>query len=618
MEPTTGGDANDEFARWLAETARAEQAAAQPPAAAPVTPPAAVPPAATPPAAAAPPAATPPAAPPAPEFFGADQLAAPPTRPYEPQLGGPHVARSSFQSPGATPVPPAAPAASEYVTPTVLPAPGPAESTPSWAPGYSAPGASESAAPAAPPTFEAPPATPTPFFPDAAGTAPAFPTAPAAPPSAFPAATPPSFTQPAAPEPVAPQPAAPQSFDNAPFERPAAPSAPPAFETPVAPTFPPLSPETPVASAPLPPTSVLPAAPAAAPASVPPASIPPADPFGSLFETSAPDDMAARLAASPPPGSGPPPVPSLDTGELPADEDPLKALFGLETEEQPAIIDSAPAAWETPSAPAATDLPPFTPQPIAPVAPSYTPEPAFAAATVAAEPAFAAAPGAPSSSYALTNPSSAPADDDPTAGTQFFGGGTGEWEEPPDLDRTTLAERIALVLAFILPPVGLVASIVAAVQSSRVRGWVHGFVRTALVISIVTTVIAGFAGAYLFKVLEDGRKHDAIAAASAQFCATIAADPTMIAPPSFGFPAPAGSIPDTVTAIQAFVDKWDALAKVSPSGIRNDVTRVADSARDILDTVTKSHLVDDEQNQAVMSSVAESTNVVGWSDEYCS
>jgi hypothetical protein len=369
---------------------------------------------------------------------------------------------------------------------------------------------------------------------------------------------------------------------------------------------------------------VLPAAPAAAPVSVPPAAIPPADPFGALFETSAPDDMAARLAASPPPGSDPPPAPSLDTGELPADEDPLKALFGLETEEQPAIVDPTPAAWETPSAPAAVGLPPFTPQPVEPAAPAYTPEPAFAVAAdpaVAAEPAFAAAaapaPGAASSSYALTNPSSAPSDDDPTAGTQFFGGGTGEWEEPPDLDRTTLAERIALVLAFVLPPVGLIASIVAAVQSSRVRGWVHGFVRTALVISIVTTVIAGFAGAYLFKVIEDGRKHDSIAAASAQFCATIAADPTMIAPPSFGFPAPAGSIPDTVTAIQAFVDKWDALAKVSPSGIRNDVTRVADSARDILDTVTKSHLVDDEQNQAVMSSVAESTNVVGWSEEYC-
>ncbi|MCU1417670.1 MAG: hypothetical protein JWP32_1844, partial [Schumannella sp.] len=32
MDSTTGGDANDEFARWLAETARAEQAAAPAPA----------------------------------------------------------------------------------------------------------------------------------------------------------------------------------------------------------------------------------------------------------------------------------------------------------------------------------------------------------------------------------------------------------------------------------------------------------------------------------------------------------------------------------------------------------------------------------------------------------
>jgi hypothetical protein len=616
VEPTTGGDPNDEFARWLAETARAEQAAAQPPTVAPV-PPAAAPPAAVPPS----PVPPPPAAAPAPEFFGADQLAAPPTRQYEPQLGGPQVARTSFQPPESAPQYPAGTPAADYVTPTVLPPAAvpvtptaPAEGAPSWAPGYAAPGSVEPATPVAPPasvpvppapSYEAPPATSTPFFPDAAGVpsvppaAPTYP-APTAAPSTFPPVAPPaSFPPPAPPS----------------FETPAAPPAPPSFETPAATAFPPLQPETsaPIASTPVPPTAVL-------PASVPPASVPPADPFGSLFETSAPGDMAARLAATPPPSASPPPLVSPDTGELPADEDPLKSLFGLETEEQPAIVDAAPPAWETPAAVAAPELPTFSPEPVPPVAPAYTPEPAFAAG-VGSEPTFAAAPapasGAPSSSYALTDPSSAPSDADPTAGTQFFGGGAGEWEEPPNLDRTTVGERIAFVLAFILPPIGLIASIVAAVQSARVRGWVHRFVRAGLVIAIVTTVIAGFAGAYLFKVLEDARKHDAISAASAQFCAAVAADPTLIAPPAFGFPPPGASIPDTVTTFQAYVDKWDALAAVSPSGIRNDVTRVADSAREILDTVTKAHLVDDAQNQAVMSSVAESTNVVGWSEEYC-
>ena len=42
-----------------------------------------------------------------------------------------------------------------------------------------------------------------------------------------------------------------------------------------------------------------------------------------------------------------------------------------------------------------------------------------------------------------------------------------------------------------------------------------------------------------------------------------------------------------------------------------------DSASGILDTVTKSRLVDNDENIAVMSSVASGTNIVGWSEEYC-
>jgi hypothetical protein len=274
--------------------------------------------------------------------------------------------------------------------------------------------------------------------------------------------------------------------------------------------------------------------------------------------------------------------------------------------------------------------PAFTPAPSAPVAapelPTYVPEPAFTEPALAPEPAFAGAPSpdasfggaAPAvSSYSLASPAAAPADDDPNAGTQFFGGGVGEWEEPPDLDRTTLGERIAFVLAFLVPPVGLIASIVAAVQSSRERGWVHRFVKASLVISLILSVVAGFAGVNLYKALDDARKHDAIAAASTQFCQTVADRPDMISPPAFGFPAPAASIPDTIAAIQEYVDRWDALAKVSPSGIRPDVKRVADAARDILATVTESRLVDNDQNVQVMSSVAGSTQIVGWAEEYC-
>jgi hypothetical protein len=304
-------------------------------------------------------------------------------------------------------------------------------------------------------------------------------------------------------------------------------------------------------------------------------------------------------------------------GERPADQDPLSSLFG----------GLAPTA-ESPIAPT-DDL--FASSPVAPPAPVYTPEPAFTAqptppaapAPPAPEPVYvpaaeplAPAP-APSAGYTQAFSSTPPPDDDPNAGTQFFGGGTGSFEEPPDLDRTTAGEKVAFALAFVVPPVGLIASIVAAAQSARRRGWVHGFVRAALVISILTTIVAGIGGAFAYKSFEDQQRHAAIEEASAQFCSTVAEQPDMITLPTFGFPGPGPSIPDTVTAIQEYIDRWDALADVSPSGIRQDVTRVADVAREILATIDETRLVDNEANIANMTAVAASTRIPAWATEYC-
>lgn len=207
-------------------------------------------------------------------------------------------------------------------------------------------------------------------------------------------------------------------------------------------------------------------------------------------------------------------------------------------------------------------------------------------------------------------------DSDPTAGTQFFGGGVGEWEEPPDLDRTTMFERIAFILAF-TGPIGLVMAIVAAVRSSRTRGWVHRLIRASIGIGVVFTLIVGVLGFFAYKAIDDARQHDALEAASARFCQTTAENPDMLSQPTFGFPAPGASVPETLTAIQEYVDRWDALAEVSPSQIRPDVTRVADAARTILDTITTTRLVNNDENVAVMSSTASQTNIIGWADEYC-
>jgi hypothetical protein len=576
---TTGADANEEFARWLAETAKAGQTADQARSAQPGAP-AATPPVAPPGAMPPPPSAPGQPAPPSPEFFGAEQPPSPPTRPYEAPFAGPQIARTSFQPaagdpplpPAPAPPPPAGTFAPIVPVPPAPPAP-PAASAPPAA-GTPLPPAW---APAAPP----PPAESTPFFPAGDAAPVGFPPAPppsAAPPAFPPLETPPAFaTEPGPPPPGAP---VPPSFPPVP---PAAPVPPPAPEPPGAPSY--VDPYAQLA---------------------PPAAAPTADPYAAPVDaTSA--DTAARLAASPPPGLEAPPTAAPPVGERPADEDALSALFGgLHTAEAPV----APTA----------DL--FASAPVAPPPPVYTPEPAFTVEPVPPpiapiEPEPSRQPVAPASRGSRTVSSPPPPADDPTAGTQFFGGGTGDYEAPPDLDRTTAGEKAAFVLAFLIPPAGLIGSIVAAAHSARNRGWVHGFVRAGLIISIVTTIAAGFGAAFAYKVLEDQRRFDSLAAASTQFCSTIAEQPDMITPPTFGFPGPGASIPETIDGIQAYIDRWVALAAVSPSGIRPDVTRVADAARGILETIETTRLVNNEQNIANMTSVAESTQIVAWEAEYC-
>jgi hypothetical protein len=292
---------------------------------------------------------------------------------------------------------------------------------------------------------------------------------------------------------------------------------------------------------------------------------------------------------------------------------------------------------ETAEAPAVSTADLFASTPVAPPAPVYAPEPAFVVepalppappptppieACPPVEPAYTPTPPPspapdPRAGYPQAYGSEPPPTDDPTAGTQFFGGGTGDYEEPPDLDRTTAGEKAAFALAFLVPPVGLIGSIVAAAQSSRRRGWVHGLVRAALAISVVTTIAVSVAGAFAYKAFEDQRRHDALAAASTQFCATVAEQPDMITPPTFGFPAPGDSIPATLESIQAYVDKWNALAAVSPTGIRPDVSRVADAASEIQSTIETTRLVDNEANVANMSNVVGTTGIVAWASEYC-
>jgi hypothetical protein len=238
-----------------------------------------------------------------------------------------------------------------------------------------------------------------------------------------------------------------------------------------------------------------------------------------------------------------------------------------------------------------------------------------------ASPAAASAPpgaGRPPLDFATLLATPVGADDDAKAASSavMFGSGAPDTEEP-DLARSTAGEKVGLVLAFLVPPIGLIVGIVAAARSANRRGWVIGIVRASIAIAAVLSVVVGVAGYYGYTQFKQQQQHDQTVAASAAFCSALKADPTMYQLPTFGWPAVAASIPDSLTAMQAYEDRWTKLAKVSPAGIKADVTKVATAAKQIIDSVTVSRTIDDASDVAAMSQVASASGVPAWHSEYC-
>src|SRR5690606_30272945 len=117
----------------------------------------------------------------------------------------------------------------------------------------------------------------------------------------------------------------------------------------------------------------------------------------------------------------------------------------------------------------------------------------------------------------------------------------------------------------------IVLAIANAVSSSRRRGWVIGLVKASVVIGVVTSILSGLAAAGGLVLQSQSLEHDRIATASADFCAALAATPEALESPTLGWPEPAGSIPDTIAAMQEYAARMSALAAVSPGGVRGGV-----------------------------------------------
>jgi hypothetical protein len=153
--------------------------------------------------------------------------------------------------------------------------------------------------------------------------------------------------------------------------------------------------------------------------------------------------------------------------------------------------------------------------------------------------------------------------------------------EPPR--ELAVLDWAALILAFVLPPVGFVVGLVAAARGRAYRGWSSAKARSAVWIAVIMTFVFVIVGAVLWvehqENLEAQRIADEAAAAragivaeSVEFCTALAANPTLFDAddPDYGWPQiedPAGYVP----AIMNYAAIWQGLVPLAPSGIAEPV-----------------------------------------------
>ncbi|HEX4402914.1 MAG TPA: hypothetical protein VHZ98_16465 [Galbitalea sp.] len=182
---------------------------------------------------------------------------------------------------------------------------------------------------------------------------------------------------------------------------------------------------------------------------------------------------------------------------------------------------------------------------------------------------------------------------------------------------TGVLDWVSFVLAFLAPPVGLLAGIAAAVSGSRTKGFVASVAKAAMGIGAGLSLVLGVAFAVVSKIDSDQAAHNAIVASSRAYCAKLQSDPATLTSDTFGWPSPGDTIPDSITAIKAYDATWKSLVTVAPTGILADTKKVEAAAGSILSSVQSTGTLDNASNVAEMQNAVATTGISTWVSDYC-
>lgn len=190
-------------------------------------------------------------------------------------------------------------------------------------------------------------------------------------------------------------------------------------------------------------------------------------------------------------------------------------------------------------------------------------------------------------------------------------------EPQPRRSSNTPLDWAAFILAFVLPPIGMITAIVALVLGSRSRGFGAGIAKAAVAIAVVLSIGLGVGAVVLNKLATDAAAHDSIVASSQPWCSKLASNPGTLTSDTYGWPAPANTVPDSLPPMQAYVDQWTALLKIAPKGIKTGTKEIESTAASILSSVTKTQTLDDASDVSTMQDAVGNSGVPQWVSEYC-
>ena len=103
---------------------------------------------------------------------------------------------------------------------------------------------------------------------------------------------------------------------------------------------------------------------------------------------------------------------------------------------------------------------------------------------------------------------------------------------------TSPVDWVAIVLAFLAPPLGILVGVGAVIAGLRLRGYATSVAKAAIGIGAVLTLVLGVALVVGTKVNADRAAHAAIVSSTNAYCTRLKSKPATLTSDTFGWPTP--------------------------------------------------------------------------------